>query len=111
MGRNVFITIVKAVIASGQTVSGAIDCGEGGCLCALQLPAGFEGTALTLSVSADGITYTLLRDGSGAYQPAAAESAAISLDLGIMHPWRYVKVSGGAAQSAERTISAVVLAE
>lgn len=108
MARNIFMAAVRATIPSGQTVSGAIDCGEGGYLCGVQLPAGFEGSALTLTVSADGVTFTTLRDESGAYQPAAAASAAISLDPAIMLPWRYVKISGGAAQGAERTLIGIV---
>ena len=102
--------VATTTIASGGTVSTAIECGEGGCRCAVQTPAAFDGSALAFQVSMDGVTYVALRDGDGAYAPAATTSVGISLDPAVMYPWRYVKVSGGAsqAQSAERTIKGVI---
>ena len=109
-----------AVIASGASLSGAIDLKAGRrTLVALQMPATWTAASLTFAVSHDGTTYVPLYWDGGEYTIEAAGGAAASLGVSLepsaFAGWPFVKVRSGTAasavnQAAARTIQAVTRA-
>jgi hypothetical protein len=91
-------------IASGGPTSGALDCG-GRTLCGVYLPAEFDGTALTFSVStALAGTYYPLCDGGAAYSITVAASQYVRLDPSIFAGVRFIKFISGTNQATTDTI-------
>lgn len=109
-------TPMAAVIASGQSLSGALDFGAL-VLSRIDMPAEWTAAALTFQVSADGVTYVNLYDESG--NEVTVASAAVVASRGIALSWinygsiRYLKVRSGTsalpvAQGADRTLTLVL---
>lgn len=95
-------------IASGQTVSGALELNQA-TLLALRTPATLTGTAFSFQVSDDGTTYVALNDPDtgAAISMIVAASKGYSIDAALFVGWRYVKVVSNAAEGADRTITLV----
>jgi hypothetical protein len=102
---------MNATIASGETVSGAIDVYPGR-LYGFVLPAAFTGTAITFQVSEDGSTYrALYDDGNTAVSITVTQARAYAFkvdDFHCLHQWRYIKLVSGSAEGADRTIQLLV---
>lgn len=106
--------VVDAAIASGASLSGAIDLGAGR-LARIVLPAALTGTQLTFQTSYDGTNYANLYDETGsevAYTVAASREvrAPITDWLGI----RWLKIRTGTsgsptAQGADRALKLVTV--
>jgi len=94
-------------IASGQTVSAALDLGDK-TLVGLQMPSAFTGVALTFQASFDGTTYaTVVDDTGGSLTYTVAASTYI-----VIHPTTFagikkLKVVSGTAEGADREIVAI----
>jgi hypothetical protein len=96
-------------IASGAATSGALDC-DGRTLCGVILPAEFDGTALTFSVSTTlAGTYYSLCDGGAAYSITVAASQYVRLDPAIFAGVRFIKFTSGTNQATTDTILTAVL--
>lgn len=94
----------SATIASGASLSHAVDLGDGK-FNGISIPAGWAeaATAITFQVSADGTTWQNLYDDEG-HETSATVAASrniglssIALDLA---PWRWIKIRSGTAASA-----------
>ena len=97
-----------ATIASGQTASSAVDL-AGTALVGISLPAAFTGTALTFSaaLTVDG-TYQSVRDGAGnAISKTVAQGQYIPIDPALFHGVRFLKVTSGSAEGADRVVTLV----
>lgn len=94
----------QATIASGQTVSGAVDL-EGCALVGAFLPATLDGTALTfLACDTAGGTYLPVHDADGDEVTATvAASRYLILDPADFAGVRYLKLEMGTAQSTTDT--------
>lgn len=108
MSSASFRSVKTAVIATGGTVSAALDCGQTGCLTAISLGAEFDGTTLSFQTSNDGTTYQVLNDEYGnAVSMTVAASKNYNLNLNAFYPWRYVKFVAG-EQTGATTITAII---
>lgn len=106
--------VVDAAIASGQSLSGAIDLGAGR-LARIVFPAALTGTQVTFQTSYDGTNYANLYDETGtevAYTVAASREVRVPLTdwLGI----RWLKIRTGtsgspSAQGADRALKLVTV--
>lgn len=103
------IETVSATIASGQSLSGAVNLA--GCrLVGLVMPAAWTAASLTFQVSHDGTTYNDLYDDAGnEYTVVAAASRYIGLVGMDWEAVRFLKVRSGTAatpvnQAAQRVI-------
>lgn len=95
------------VIANGQTVSGAVDLGEG-VLCGLQF-ATMTGTAITIQAAEDiAGTYVLVALRGGALSITMASDRYITLLSEETRGLRYIKLVSGSAEGAARTIQTYV---
>jgi hypothetical protein len=112
MGTSNEAVSVNITIASGATTSSA-----------LTLPATFylagimkdttldTSTAVTFTVSMDGVTYYTLMDTAGAaisYTVAAAGAEAMTFPPTQFFPWEYVKFVVADAQTGITTIQCIV---
>lgn len=96
------------VVASGQKLSVAIDC-AGGWLAGIILPATLTSTALTFTVSVDGVTYVALTDTAGsAISYTVAASKALSFLLTVFGSWSFVILNFGSNEGADRTITYIL---
>lgn len=95
-----------AVIASGQTTSGAIDL-VGTALVGLFMPSAFTGTAVTFTAAATLTgTYLAVTDSTGAAVSATvAASKYVALSPTTFAGLRYVKLVSGSSEGADRTIT------
>lgn len=99
-----FSPAASVVIASGQTVSAALDCG-GFSLVGLVIPAAFTGTAITFQVSADGVTYQPLYDSSNTVVSiTVAQGRSYALAPTNFQGAAFLKIVSGTAEGAARTI-------
>lgn len=113
------INIVEqdAVIANGESLSDAVELGEGNQqLVGIQLPSTWTDASLTFAVSPNGTTYTPLYWNGAEYTieaaGGAAASSAVSLEPSAFAGWPYVKIRSGTSgvavnQGAERTLLCV----
>lgn len=105
-----FDTDRAATIASGESLSGVIDC-LGYTLVGLQMPAAWTAAVLTFQASIDGATYADLYDEDGAEVTVQADaSRAIVLDPASWAGFRYLRIRSGTSaaavnQDAERSIT------
>lgn len=106
-------------ILSGAALSETLDLGESGKLMGVHIPAAFDGTKLTLQVSADGATWQDLYGPAGNVaggveweQPCAA-GRAFPLDGWLQTFSRWIRLRSGSAgsptnQGADRLVTVVV---
>lgn len=107
------ITAFSALIASGGSLSGAIDLGDHR-LFAIQMPASWTTAGLTFQASYDGVTFADVLESEAT---EVAVSAAASKYIVIQNParWlgiRYLKIRSGTSasavnQGAERTLQVI----
>lgn len=99
-----------AVIASGQTTSGAVDL-SGCTLCGLFMPSSFTGTSIKIqaATASDG-TFVTVQDGAGAdYSLTVSTSKYVPVsNLAIVAGLRFIKLVSGSSEGADRTISLAV---
>lgn len=104
--------VTSAVIADGQSLSGAIDL-KAQRLHQIMLPAGFASADLTFQVSVDETNWMDLFDADGEYKiPAAAVAASRSIlvDVPTFFGIRYLKIRSGtsgapSAVSGDKTLT------
>lgn len=89
-----------ATIASGQSLSEAIDLG-GTTLVGIQMPGSWDAADLTLQAAADGSTFgNVYAADDTELEIAAAASRFIRLDPAVMSPFAHVKIRSGTSGSA-----------
>ncbi len=80
-------------------------------LVAVQLPAVFEGTALTFTGSIDGVTYVALyaMDGASVYSIAVGTSRIVPVDIRVFAGLEYIKCVSNAAggENAATTVTLI----
>lgn len=103
------------VIASGQTVSGAVDLGivhYSSRLIGLVFPASFTGSSVTFQVSADDVTYQPLHNSTDAALTVTVTSGntyAFKQDeVALLGSWRFMKIVSASPEGAQRTITPLV---
>lgn len=104
--------VATATIASGGSLSGAVDLGEQRAH-RLALPGVWTTAAITFQVSYDGLAFNDLYTPDGEYtlsSSVVAASRSITLDQAVFYGVRYLKVRSGTAgaavnQAAERVIN------
>ena len=108
-----FINIIRTVvvtIAQNGTTSSAGDL-SGSQLVAVQLPATFEGTALTFTGSTDGSTYVAIYvvDGASAYSITVGTSRIVPVDVRVFAGLTYVKAvsNAGGGENAATTVTLI----
>lgn len=105
-------TTTKTVtIASGQTVSTAVDV-DGFFVVGVAIGATFAGTTLAVQHSVDGTNYLAEIDTSGnavSYTVAAGKYLALQGDSKALWGHRSIKLVAGTAQSADQTLTLVLL--
>jgi hypothetical protein len=100
--------VMDAVIAAGQSVSGAVDL-QLDRLHRIDMPAGWDAASLTLLASHDGITFSSLFTETAEYViTAAGAGRSIWIDPGLAYGIRWLQLRSGTAaapvnQTAERT--------
>lgn len=110
--------IKSSIIANTATVGGAVQVGtnsvsnkpqDGFGICAIYIPASFEGTALTFQGSFDGTTYKIINkvDGTALTYTVAADTF-ISVPPTDLAGFPYIKPVSGTAMGAARTVQFVV---
>lgn len=95
-------------ILDGQTVSSAAYL-EGTSLVAVNIPAGFDGTALTFQVSSDGTTYydyKKMLDGTAVVASVGANAAYATLSTDFSG-YNYIKLVAGTSQTGDITLTLV----
>jgi hypothetical protein len=115
MGATVISEAVEtktAVIASGASLSGAVDLG-GRKLVAIVMPGTWTAASLTFQASPDGVTYYDVYDGATERALTVAASYYSALAIGDWVGLRWIKVRSGATgtpvnQAAERTLTLVI---
>lgn len=96
-----FTSVLTATIASGASLSGAVDLGSGGRAARIAMPAAWTTANLTFQASYDGITYNNLYDKDGVeYTAQAAASRSILLPVADWYGIRYLKVRSGTSAAA-----------
>lgn len=100
-----------ALIEDGETTSTALDIRNMAFLGAI-LPATFDGTGFSFTVSHDNVTYYPLSDVDGAAIAVASVAAGDAIDLPTeLAAWPWIKlVSNGAQSGADATIVVVMKA-
>lgn len=115
MGATVISEAVEtktAVIASGASLSGAVDLG-GRKLVAIVMPGTWDAAGLTFQASPDGTNFFNVYDGATERGLTAAASYYSALNIADWVGIRWIKVRSGTAgsavnQTAERTLTLVV---
>lgn len=102
------MAVAKATIASGQTTSGEIDL-KGGAMVGIITPSALTSTTMTFTASdKEGGTFVPVYDSEGnQINITVAASQAIALtgvDADALAPWSVIKLVGGSAEGADRTI-------
>ena len=91
-------------IASGQTVSAAIDL-QGRTVVAMYMPSAFTGSTITFQTSPDNSTFQALYNTSNTQMSATVTQARnYKFDPGDLSGIRYLKLVSGSAEGADRTI-------
>ena len=97
-------------IALNESTSGAADLG-GTRLAAVQLPATFEGTALTFTAAPDGVTYVPVyaMDGAAVYSVTVGTSRIVPVDARVFAGLQYLKCVSNAAggENAATTVTLI----
>lgn len=98
------LTTNNIVIASGQTVSAALDL-QGLALTAIQIPAAFTGASITFQGSFDNSTFQAIYNTSNtAYSITVGTSRTYAINPADFAGFRYIKIVSASAEGAERTI-------
>lgn len=98
---------LTATISSGQTTSGIVDT-LGATILQIELPATFDGTALTFLTSSDGSTFQEYRNINDVVVSITCTQAKnYGLAAQDFFPTRYIKIVSNAAESADRAIRLV----
>lgn len=97
---------LTVTILDGQTESDGVQLG-GTSLVAIDIPAGFDGTALTFQVSSDGTnykTYKRMSDGAAVAAVVGADAAYAAgyFDFG---GYEWIKLVAGTSQTGDITIT------
>lgn len=90
-------------IASGQTVSNAIDLGEM-VVVGIQTPSALTGTAFTFQASYDNVTFCAVTTTSAAYSITVAASKYVVVPPADLAGVRYLKVVSGSSEGADRDV-------
>lgn len=102
---------VTVTIALNGTTSTAAELADGFSLVALQLPAVFEGTALTFTGSTDGTTYVAVyaAGGAAAYSVTVGTDRIVPVDTLVFAGLRFIKVVSNAAggENAATTVTLI----
>jgi hypothetical protein len=99
---------LDATIATGQTVSNAIDL-QGTFLVGLIIPANFDGTQLQWEVSRDGITFYEDYNAAGTRMTATVTPGkACSFSAQDFAMWRFIKLVSVTTQATTDTIIGLV---
>ncbi len=102
----------QVTIAASASLSGALDLGDSR-LKAVQMPSAWTAALLSFQVSADGVTYGVLKDTDGTeIQLSVDVNQCVNVYAPDFAPWRFVKVqsglsSGAVTQTAARTLTLV----
>jgi hypothetical protein len=95
-------------IASGQTVSAAIDLTEY-TLVGIIMPSTFTGTTMTFQASADNSTFVAMKDTSGStISYTVGTSRYIPLDPSIFAGIRFLKLVSGSSEGQDDIIALAV---
>lgn len=103
-----------ATIANGESLSGAVDLGDG-ILTRIEMPAAWTAAGLTFQVSADNSTWLDLYDDAGSEVSVTADaSQAMRVDFADWIGVRYLKARSGTSgtpvnQGAERVLSLITV--
>ncbi|MGW1423186.1 hypothetical protein ACWAT4_24070 [Bradyrhizobium manausense] len=102
-------TIISTTIASGQSLSAAIDLGDR-LISHIQMPTGWTAAVMTFQVSSDGLTYQDFWNEDAEITLQAAANRAIGVSHPGWAPVRYLKIRSGTsaapvAQAADRAIN------
>ena len=102
---------VTVTIAQNGTTSSAAELADGFSLVALQLPATFEGTALTFTGSTDGTNYVAVyaTGGAAAYSVTVQVDRIVPVDPLVFVGLRFLKVVSNAAggENAATTVTLI----
>lgn len=100
---------IRLTLADGATISSSDNIAPSDMLAGLHIPADFEGTALTVKVSADNATFTSVHNAGGTEQVlTVAAGRYVALDPAVYAGARYIRLLAGTAQTGACTIIAVV---
>lgn len=101
------LAYLPAVIASGQTVSGAVDV-NGRIVVGIDLGLALTGTALGIQNSIDGVSYRAAYDSTGAALSwTVAGDRYLKFDPPLLG-YSSIKLVSGTAEAAARTLNVVV---
>jgi hypothetical protein len=99
-----------ATIAAGASLSDVVTLSKSNVI-AIQIPAVWTSASITFSVSADGVTYSDLRDQAGNEFtiPAVAGKYFGGLDVRVMGSFNYMRIRSGTSASPVNQTSGAVL--
>lgn len=95
------------MIASSGTTSAAI-AAKGMSLVGVQLPATVTSTAMTFTVSSDGVTYVPLYNSAGAVSYTIASGRFIAINPVDFYGATYFKIVMGSSEAASRSLTAIL---
>jgi hypothetical protein len=102
------LVVLTSTIASGQTVSSAVDI-LGRKIAGIDMGAAFTGTALSIKNAADETNYRPVHDTSGnAISWTVAGDRFLKFDPPL-HGYEKIKLVSGSAEAADRTLSVVLV--
>lgn len=99
-----------ATIASGASLSGAVDLGANFSMARITMPAAWTAAGLSFQTSADGVTYNeMLDDALSPVSAAVAANSDFALNRDVWRGVRYLKIRSGTSgtpvnQGADRAI-------
>ena len=103
-----FLGTTNAIIANGQTTSGAVDL-AGTSLVGIQMPATFSGATITFQVATSlGGTYQTMIDGSGTtVTRTVSQGKYVMLSPADFAGIQFLKIVSSASEGAQRTLELV----
>lgn len=103
--QGYFVPNAPAVIPISDVTSGIIQC-NGKVLCGVQLPATFTGTALSFLVSADGVSYVVLKStvSGTTLSYTVAQGTYCAIDPKDFQGVNFLKIVSGTTELAARTL-------
>ena len=108
MAKNYQFDYTTVVIANGATVSSVLTLNGSRILLGFTTPAAITSTAITFQGSFDNTNFFPLYDESTSYSITTSTSRFHALKRQVFDGVRYVKLVGGSAEGASRTISVVM---
>lgn len=104
--------VQNVIIANGATTSGALALPKTYYLAGIMKDTSLDtSTAITFTVSMDGVTYYTLYDDAGnqvSVTCQAATAEALVLDQTLFYPWQYIKAVVADAQTGDTTLQLVL---